>query len=151
MMSLRKQKVKFCQNKSVFLVLILFVFNETNLFAKEIEMKCKNYKYKYISNENGKKVYSSHLKRDKGVYHLWCPSSLTERNRKFLKSITNSSLTVSDAKAICSVEKYVMKNGNIGRNQTSVNDFVKLQRSKEYYWNDNPEKKVKKEKCKLIN
>ena len=149
-MSLKKQKIKSYQNNIILLALLFFLFNETVLFAYEIEMKCKNYKYKYISENGAKKVYSSSLKRDKGEYHLWCPTSLTERNSKFMKSITNASLVISDEKAICTVEKYVMKNGGVGKNQTSVNDFAKLERTTEYYWNDNPKKIVKKEKCKLI-
>ena len=57
-----------------------------NVVAEEIKMKCKNYRYKFVSNDSGTTVYSANIKRDKKKYHKFCPSGIDDSNRHFLKS-----------------------------------------------------------------
>ena len=48
-------------------VLLLFtiLFFSTNLVAEEIIMKCKHYRYKFISDASGVSIYGANIKRDK--------------------------------------------------------------------------------------
>lgn len=132
--------------KKLLIIFILICFS-TSVFAEVIIMKCKNYRYKYVSNEGVTTVFSANIKRDKKTYHKFCPGVVNESNKHFLKSAEGVSLTISDFQAICFSKKLVFLNGGIGTDSTSVTDFKKLKRSSEYKWNG--KKQSQREKCKL--
>ena len=110
-------------------------------------MKCKKYRYKYVSNEGVVTIYSANIKRDKKNYHKFCPAKVNDSNKHFAKSIEGADLTISDYQAICVTKKVVMLNGGIGTDSTSITDFKKLTRSSNFKWNG--KEKKQREKCKL--
>ena len=132
--------------KKVLLLFTIFFFS-TNLVAEEIIMKCKNYRYKFISDTSGVSIYSAHIKRDKKKYHKFCATEVRDDNKHFLKSIEGVEMIITDYKVTCLTAKAVMKNGGVGTDATSVTDFKSLSRNSEGYWNG---KKYKQsEKCKF--
>ena len=128
-------------------IILALTFFCTNVFAETIIMKCKKYRYKYVSDSSGVTIYSAHIKRDKKNYHKFCPAEVNESNKHFLKSIEGVSLTISDYQAICFTKKANFLSGGIGTDSTSVTDFKKLKRSSDFKWNG--VKKTQREKCKL--
>ena len=134
--------------KKILIILMIGCFT-TSAISDELIMKCRNgYLYKHITQSTGDQVFSSHIKRDKGAYHKWCASEIRQDNKKFTLSIEGVELIVKDFKAICMVEKYTMKNGFVGRSQTSVIDFKKLNRKTELFKNNDTKKTKKQIKCK---
>ena len=132
--------------KRLLLILTIVLFS-MNVVAEEIKMKCKNYRYKFVSNDSGTTVYSANIKRDKKKYHKFCPPGIDDSNRNFLKSAEGVELLVTNYKAICSSSRLVFLNGGVGTESVSVTDFKKFIRVSEYKWNGQPQKQ--KEKCKL--
>ena len=132
--------------KKLFIIFVLTAFS-TSVVAETIIMKCKNYRYKYVSDGTGVKVFSANIKRDKKNYHKFCPTEVNESNNHFLKSIEGVELVISEYQAICFTKKATFLSGGIGTDSTSVTDFKKLKRSSKYKWNGQPQ--TQKEKCKL--
>ena len=132
--------------KKIFVIFVLTFFS-TSVVAETIVMKCKKYRYKYVSNDTGVTVYSANIKRDKKNYHKFCPAEVNESNKHFLKSVEGVQLTISDYQAICVTKKATFLNRGILTDSTSVTDFKKLKRSINFKWNG--DKQTKKEKCKL--
>ena len=93
------------------LYLFTILFFSTNLFAEEIIMKCKHYRYKFISDTSGVSIYSAHIKRDKKKYHKFCATEVRDDNKHFLKSIEGVEMIITDYKVTCLTAKGVMKNG----------------------------------------
>tara|TARA_B100001057_G_scaffold415903_1_gene433672 strand:+ start:89 stop:499 length:411 start_codon:yes stop_codon:yes gene_type:complete len=132
--------------KKVLLLFTIFFFS-TNLIAEEIIMKCKNYRYKFISDTSGISIYAAHIKRDKKKYHKFCPTEVRDDNKHFLKSVEGVEMIITDYKVTCLTAKGVMKNGGVGTDSTSVTDFKSLSRNSEGYWNG--KKYNQSEKCKI--
>ena len=128
-------------------LLFTILFFSTNLVAEEIIMKCKHYRYKFISDASGVSIYSAHIKRDKKKYHKFCPTEVRDDNKHFLKSVEGVEMIITGYKVTCLTAKGVMKNGGIGTDSTSVTDFKSLSRNSEGYWNG--KKYMQSEKCKL--
>lgn len=132
--------------KKYFTIFILICFS-TNVIAEVIIMKCNKYRYKYVSSEGVTNIFSANIKRDKKVYHKFCPTEINSSNNHFAKSIDGVDLTISDYQAICFTKKVVMINGGIGTESTSITDFKKLKRSSNYTWNG--KKQSESENCRL--
>ena len=132
--------------KKIFVILVLTFFS-TSVLAETIVMKCKNYRYKYVSDDTGVTIYSANIKRDKKNYHKFCPAEVNESNKHFLKSVEGVELTISDYQAICFTKKATFLSGAIGTDSTSITDFKKLKRSSNFKWNG--VKQTQREKCKL--
>ena len=130
-----------------FILVLTIILFPTSIIAEEIIMKCKTYRYKYISNGSNVKIYAAHIKRDKKKYHKFCPSAVTDDNKHFLKSAEGVEMMITDYKVTCLTAKGVLKNGGVGTSMTSVTDFKKLTRNSEGYWNG--KKYSQSEKCKL--
>ena len=129
------------------LSILIIIFFPLNVVAEEIIMKCKNYRYKYVSDDLNTIVYSANIKRDKKKYHKFCPTEVRDDNKHFLKSAEGVEMIITGYKVTCLSAKGVMKNGGVGTDSTSVTDFKSLTRNSEGYWNG---KKYKQsEKCKL--
>ena len=124
----------------------MLVCFSTNVFAEVIIMKCKSYRYKYVSDSSGTTIYSANIKRDKKNFHKFCPSEVNDSNKHFLKSIEGVELIVSEYVVTCKTAKSVLKQG-IGTDSVSITDFKKLTRSSKFKWNGSPQSQ--KEKCKL--
>ena len=131
--------------KKVLLLFTIFFFS-TNLVAEEIIMKCKNTRYKFISDTSGVSIYSANIKRDKKKYHKVCQTEVRDDNKHFLKSVEGVEMIITDYKVTCLAAKAVMKNGNVATAGTSVTDFKSLTRNSEGYWNG--KKFNQSEKCK---
>jgi len=129
-----------------FSIIFMLVCFSTNVFAELIVMKCKNYRYKYVSDESSTIIYSANIKRDRKNFHKFCPSEVNDSNKHFLKSIEGVELIVSDYVATCKTAKSVLKQG-IGTDSVSITDFKKLTRSSKFKWNGSPQSQ--NEKCKL--
>ena len=129
------------------LSILIIIFFPLNVVAEEIIMKCKSYRYKYVSDDLHTIVYSANIKRDKKKYHKFCPSGIDDSNKHFLKSAEGVELLITNHKAICSSSKLVFLNGGIGTESISVTDFKKLIRVSEYKRNGKAQKQT--EKCKL--
>ena len=110
-------------------------------------MKCKKYRYKYVSNEGVVTIFSANIKRDKKNYHKFCPAEVNDSNNHFAKSIEGVELIINDYQAICFTKKVVMLNGGILTDSTSITDFKELKRSSNFKWNG--KEKKQREKCKL--
>ena len=134
--------------KNFFIIFVLTAFS-TSVVAETIIMKCKKYRYKYVSDGTEVTVFSANIKRDKKNYHKFCPAEVNESNKHFLKSIEGVELVISEYQAICFTKKATFINGGIGTDSTSVTDFKKLKRSSNYKWNGT--KQTQREKCKLEN
>ena len=132
--------------KKFFIIFVLTAFS-TSVVAETIIMKCKKYRYKYVSDGTGVTVFSANIKRDKKNYHKFCPAEVNESNNHFLKSIEGVELVISEYQAICFTKKATFLSGGIGTDSTSVTDFKKLKRSSNYKWNGT--KQTQREKCKL--
>ena len=130
-----------------FAIIFALICFSTNVVAEVIIMKCKKYRYKYVSNEGVVTIYSANIKRDKKNYHKFCPAKVNDSNKHFAKSIEGVDLTISDYQAICFTKKVVMLNGGILTDSTSITDFKKLTRSSNFKWNGKEQKQ--REKCKL--
>lgn len=130
-----------------FILILTIAIFPTSIIAEEIIMKCKKYRYKYISNGSDVKIYGSNIKRDKKKYHKFCPSAVTDDNKHFLKSAEGVEMIITDYKVTCLTAKGVLKNGGVITSSTSVTDFKKLTRNSEGYWNG--KKYSQSEKCKL--
>ena len=119
----------------------------TNVVAETIIMKCKKYRYKYVSNDTGIIIYSANIKRDKKNYHKFCPNEVNESNDHFLESVEGAKLVISEYQAICFTQKALLLNGGTLTDSTSITDFKNLKRSSNFKWNG--AKKTQREKCKL--
>ena len=129
-----------------FIIILMITFFSTNVIAEEIIMKCKNYRYKYVSNGSDIKIYAAHIKRDRKKYHKFCPSEVRDDNKHFLKSVEGVEMIITDKKITCLTSKGVLKSGVVTAS-TSVTDFEKFKRNSEFYWNG--KKQTQSEKCKL--
>ena len=132
--------------KKIFIIFVLTFFS-TSAVAETIIIKCKKYRYKYVSDDTGVTVFSANIKRDKKNYHKFCPTEINESNKHFLKSIEGVELVVSEYQAICFTKKATFLSGAILTESTSVTDFKKLKRSSNFKWNGT--KQTQREKCKL--
>ena len=132
--------------KKIFVIFVLTFFS-TSLVAETIIIKCKKYRYKYVSDDSGVTIYSANIKKDKKNYHKFCPAEVNKSNKHFLKSVEGVELIISDYQAICFTKKATFLNGGIGTDSTSVTDFKKLKRSSNFKWNG--AKQTQREKCKL--
>ena len=130
-----------------FAIIFALICFTTNVVAEVIIMKCKKYRYKYVTNEGVITIFSANIKRDKKNYHKFCPSEVNDSNKHFAKSIEGVDLTITDYQAICFTKKVVMLNGGILTDSTSITDFKKLTRSSNFKWNGKKQKQ--REKCKL--
>ena len=128
------------------LLFLAILFFSTNLIAEEIIMKCKNYRYKFISDNSNVSIYSAHIERDKKNYHKFCPDKVADDNKHFLKSVEGAEMIITDYKVTCLTAKAVMQNGGIGTESTSITNFKDLTRNSECYWNG--KKFNQSEKCK---
>ena len=50
-----------------FAIIFTLICFSTNVVAEVIIMKCKKYRYKYLSNEGVVTIYSANIKRDKKI------------------------------------------------------------------------------------
>ena len=130
-----------------FTIILTLIFFSTNVVAEVIIMKCKKYRYKYVSNEGVVTIFSANIKRDKKNYHKFCPAEVNDSNNHFAKSIEGVELIINDYQAICFTKKAVMLNGGILTDSTSITDFKELKRSSNFKWNGKEQKQ--REKCKL--
>ena len=132
---------------------IFLIFFITNAAAKEIIIKCKYKKYKYITQDSGNIILSTN-KKAKPKWVRWCPGEKTEDNKNWFVSAKNRKLIISDLKGVCMIEKgeFLMRNGNISffRSITSVTDFKKLTYTSEFFWNNKKKKIKRKEKCREV-
>ena len=62
------------------LLFLTILFFSTNLIAEEIIMKCKHYRYKFISDNSNVSIYSANIERDKKNYHKFCPDKVGDDN-----------------------------------------------------------------------
>ena len=132
--------------KKIFVILVLTFFS-TSVLAETIVMKCKNYRYKYVSDDTGVTIYSANIKRDKKKYHKFCPAEVNDSNKHFLKSIEGVELVINEYQVICFTKTAKFLNGGVGTDSTSITDFKKLKRTSNFKWNGT--KQTQKEKCKL--
>ena len=130
-----------------FILVLTIILFPTSIVAEEIIMKCKHYRYKYVSNSSGISIYATHIKRDKKKYHKFCPSEVRDDNKHFVKSVEGSDMIITDYKVTCLTPKAVLTNDGVITSSTSVTDFKKLTRNSEFYWNG--KKQTQSEKCKL--
>lgn len=130
-----------------FTIILTLICFSTNVVAEVIIMKCKKYRYKYVSNEGVVTIFSANIKRDKKNYHKFCPAEVNDSNNHFAKSIEGAELIINDYQAICFTKKVVMLNGGIATDSTSITDFKELKRSSNFKWNGKEQKQ--REKCKL--
>lgn len=124
----------------------MITFFSTNVIAEEIIMKCKNYRYKYVSNGSDIKIYAAHIKRDRKKYHKFCPSEVRDDNKHFLKSVEGVEMIITDKKITCLTSKGVLKSGVV-TSSVSVTDFEKFKRNSKFKWNGKEQSQT--EKCKL--
>ena len=130
-----------------FTIILTLICFSTNVVAEVIIMKCKKYRYKYVTNEGAVTIFSANIKRDKKNYHKFCPAEVNDSNNHFAKSIEGVELIINDYQAICFTKKAVMLNGGILTDSTSITDFKELKRSSNFKWNVKEQKQ--REKCKL--
>jgi len=135
--------------RKLFKIIILSLFLNSNTFADEITLDCKSTMYKYVNDGNNILVYSTNKKRDKGIWHRWPYSGVTEDNKHFLKSITGGETIIDIYKVTSKSKKLVHLNGDTATNSNMTIDFEKLTRKGKGNWKGKPYNV--NEKCKLVS
>tara|TARA_B100000767_G_C19492962_1_gene421017 strand:- start:123 stop:536 length:414 start_codon:yes stop_codon:yes gene_type:complete len=128
----------------VFLSLML----NGNAFSEEIIIDCENAKYKYVNDGTNILAYSSNNKRDKGKWHRWPYTGVTEDNKHFLKSREGGETIIDGYKVTSKSKKLVHLNGDTAKNSKMTIDFKKLTRKGKGTWKGKPYNFTKK--CKLV-
>ena len=111
-----------------------------NTLSEEIIIDCKNAKYKYVNDGTNILTYSSNNKRDKGKWHRWPYTGVTEDNKHFLKSLEGGETIIDGYKVTSKSKMLKLTNGNIAKDSYMTVDFKNLTRKGKGLWKGKPYK-----------
>ena len=128
-------------------IVVLGLLLSGKAYSEQIIISCKSAKYKYVNDGSNILVFSTNKKRDKGIWHRWPYSGVTEDNKHFLKSLLGVETIIDSYKVTTKSKKIVLLNGDIAKNSNMTIDFKKFTRKGSGTWKGKPYNINKK--CKL--
>jgi len=134
----------FSSMKKILGIIFFSLMLSSNVLSEEIILDCKvskgSIKYKYVNDGTNVLVYSTHTKRDKGKWHRWPVTGVTEDNKHFLKSTAEAEAIIDGYKVTSKAKKIKLKNGDTAKNSTLTIDFKNLTRKGKGTWKGKPYK-----------